>query len=132
MGTCGRCAIIPEDIPKAINTKHLCCITLNTKRCIPKYLHHYFLYHPVARDYLIRSAKGSIMSGLNMGIIKNLPVWLPDISKQHKIMTKLASLMGATTKAQNLYTQKLNDLKELKQSLLQQAFAGELTKEDAA
>ena len=31
-----------------------------------------------------------------------------------------------------LYTQKLNDLKELKQSLLQQAFAGELTKEDAA
>ena len=40
--------------------------------------------------------------------------------------------IGYVGKIEALYTQKLNDLKELKQSLLQQAFAGELTKEDAA
>ncbi|MEJ6581064.1 MAG: restriction endonuclease subunit S [Akkermansiaceae bacterium] len=69
---------------------------------------------------------------IEMDRLKVTPVSLPDYPQQKAIVTQLDALSDSIKQLEALYTQKLNDLKELKQSLLQQAFAGELTKEDAA
>ena len=126
MGTCGRCAIVPEAIPIAINTKHLCCITLDRSKCLPAYLHGYFLYHPIAQEFLVKRAKGAIMAGLNMGIIQELPVLLPPIERQKALIRALNSLHAETNRLAHLYEQKLAALEELKKSLLHQAFSGAL------
>ena len=127
MGTCGCCAIVPNDIPTAINTKHLCCITLDRSKCLPGFLHGYFLHHPVARQFLATRAKGSIMAGLNMGIIKELPLLLPPIAEQQSIIKKLDALSSETNRLEAIYQHKLTTLAELKQSILHKAFSGELT-----
>lgn len=122
MGTCGKCAVVPEDIPTAINTKHLCCITLDQRKCNPEFLHSYFLLHPTARNYLESRAKGAIMSGLNMGIIKELPVELPPI----EIQNEFSKLKQKVILQKTLMIKELSKLNELFQSLQNQAFSGTL------
>lgn len=127
MGTCGRCAVVPDDIPLAINTKHLCCITLDQTTCLPDFLHAYFLHDPRARGYLSSQAKGSIMEGLNMGIIADLPVVVPPLPIQADIIHRFDRLRQECTRLAGIQSQKLTALDELKKSLLHQAFTGKLT-----
>lgn len=126
MGTCGKCAVIPDDIPLAINTKHLCCITLDRTKSLPDYLHRYFLLSQTARAYLSAQASGSIMDGLNMGIIKGMPISVPPITAQGDVVGKIAKIEGGTRSIARRYKEQIADLDSLRQSLLQKAFAGEL------
>jgi type I restriction enzyme, S subunit len=122
MGTCGRCAIVPDDIPPAINTKHLCCITLDPAKCLSLFLHAYFLQHPIARKYLTQTAKGAIMSGLNMGLIKELPIPLAPIDLQREF----ARRVRAVEKLKMAQRASLAELDALFPSLQHRAFRGEL------
>jgi type I restriction enzyme, S subunit len=131
MGTCGRCAVVPANVPLAINSKHLCCITPDAKKCLPEFLHKLFLYHPRSQEFLASRAKGSIMAGLNMGIIKELPVRLPPIQVQREIVQRFEAISNEIGRLESLYRRKLAALSELKQSILQKAFAGELTGKEA-
>lgn len=122
MGTCGRCAIVPDDIPAAINTKHLCCITLDQSRCLPEFLHSHFLMHPDARRYLSQTTKGAIMDGLNTAIVKGLPITLPPIDLQQAFVDRIRAARAAKV----THTAHLAELDALFASLQRRAFRGEL------
>jgi type I restriction enzyme, S subunit len=133
MGTCGRCAIVPDSIEPAINSKHLCCITLDKNKCLPEFLHTYFLFHPSARAYLAAQSKGSIMDGLNMGIIQEMPIDLPSVQNQKAIGRHAEILRDMSNGLGEIYEKKCSRLAELRRALLHKAFSGQLTgKEEVA
>ena len=119
MGTCGRCAIIPNDIPTAMSTKHLCCITLDQDRCLPIYLHGAFLFHPFVRRQQRVATKGSIMDGLNMEIIKSLRIPLPPLRLQQKFV----ALVQRVEHLRAVQREALRQAEHLFQTLLHRAFS---------
>ena len=122
MGTCGRCAVLPDGIGTAINTKHFCCITLDHGKCLPEFMHAYFLEHPIARRYLERNAKGAIMSGLNMRIIKALPFPAAPLDLQHRF----AAIVQSVDQQRTRQRAHLAELDTLFASLQSRAFQGDL------
>jgi len=63
---------------------------------------------------------------LKLGMIKDLQIALPSIENQLTLAGNLDQAYEATERLESLYNHKLSALDELKQSLLHQAFAGEL------
>ena len=91
-------------------------------------------------DYLVRylsqshiqkylSTQGSsTMPALSFGQLRKVKVDFPPIPEQQHIVASLDKLSMEVQQLKKGYQQKLNSLDELKQSLLQKAFSGELTK----
>jgi type I restriction enzyme S subunit len=76
---------------------------------------------------------GNDRRGLNMPIIRNISFSFPkSLEEQQAIVRQLDSLRAETQKLEAVYQQKLVDLEELKKSILQKAFAGELTDKSIA
>jgi type I restriction enzyme S subunit len=70
---------------------------------------------------------GNDRRGLNMPLIRSIKFSYPkSILTQKEVIKKLDLLRSEIKRLESLYQQKLNDLEELKKSILQKAFNGEL------
>ncbi len=122
MGTLGRTAVIPDNIPSAINTKHLAAITLNKSMANPFFISFSFRTDPYILAQLKGKNRGAIMDGLNLTIIKEIKVKLPPIELQNKF----ASLYERVEKLKAIQTHSKIYTQNLFNSLMQSAFKGEL------
>ena len=122
MGTIGRSAVIPNDIPIAINTKHLAAITLDRKVANPIFLSYSIHSSPYILNQFKRKTRGAIMSGLNLTLIKETKLRRPPIELQERF----ASIHAQVDNIKFYYQQSLTDLENLYGALSQKAFKGEL------
>lgn len=118
MGTVGRSAVIPKDIPLAINTKHLACLTLKDELADPYFLANAFQIHPEIIAQMHMNSKGAIMDGLNLTIIKHLRFKLPPLELQKSFATFVHDIDEPKYKIQ----QSIDQLQLLFDSLMQKYF----------
>jgi type I restriction enzyme S subunit len=69
---------------------------------------------------------------LNQTMLNKIPIPFPSLKEQQSIVQKLDTLSSETKKLEVIYQQKIADLEELKKSVLQKAFAGELLSPEGA
>ncbi|MCX6351112.1 MAG: restriction endonuclease subunit S [Bacteroidetes bacterium] len=89
-----------------------------------------FLKYAIQSLTILKS--GSAIPQLTIPMIKGYSLPLPSLSEQKKIVNQLDTLATETKNLENIYQQKLNALEELKKSILQKAFSGELTENKKA
>lgn len=103
-------------------------VDLNTMALVPyKFINSDYLFHWFKQINLIKLSNGTSIPQINNYSFDNVFITYPtSLSKQKEIVDKLDTLLAETNKLESIYQQKLNDLEELKKSILQKAFNGEL------
>ena len=122
MGTTGRVAVAPLDLPVCMSTKHLCVLTLDRQVVDPYFLWGALRFDRKVRDQAKAASGGAIMEGWNMGIIKELEVRIPGIETQRRFRKIYEGAVAAKTKCLTL----LESSEQLFASLAQRAFSGVL------
>lgn len=79
-----------------------------------------------SRQKIYNLGTGATFPNVSSEMIKNFNVPIPDLNTQQAIVAKLDALSAETKRLEANYQKKIDDLEELKKSVLQKAFAGEL------
>jgi type I restriction enzyme S subunit len=81
-------------------------------------------------EQLKAMSQGSAYSALTIEKLKKYSISVPSVSEQKEIVKNLDELLNYQRRIDRKYKQKLIELEELKNSILQKAFSGELTQKE--
>lgn len=118
-GTLGQVGIIPSHslFDRYIISQSQMKLTVDRKKAIPDYIYHYLLSKR-AKSHLKIVTISTGVPHINLGIFKEYPILLPDISKQRIIVDNIALIDEAI----NLHNKHISISKSLQKSLINQIF----------
>lgn len=125
-GEMGRCAIVTSS-----EAGFLCgtgsFFIKSSEACNSSYLVRYLRSSSCVKK-LERIAGGAVMPNLSNKQLSKFKISVPSIDQQAEILLLVDELSSEVERVVDIYKRKLNYLDELKKSILQKAFTGELTK----
>jgi type I restriction enzyme, S subunit len=121
----GDCCVVKEDFKK-LNCANIVFARLKEGNVdfIDKYCQSV-----VGRKQLLGMSVGAAQGVINTKSVAELRIPVPSLKEQETIVRQLDALRAETQKLEAVYQKKIADLEELKKSILQKAFSGELRTE---
>lgn len=128
-GEMGRCAVVTEK-----EVGWLCgtgCFFIRPFKSVHSEFLSILLRTPFYKKEIEKIASGATMLNLSNKALGNLSISIPSLEIQKQILNNVVSIENEQIRLLEIYERKLILLKELKRSLLQKAFSGELTTSEA-
>jgi type I restriction enzyme S subunit len=125
IGTIGNPVIVDTDIEFAI--KNVALFKTSQSQS-PEYLRYY-----LSSDFVVKKmekdAKGATQKFVGLGYLRSFPIKIPEYEQQLNVVKDLERYERHTQKLLNSYRNKVSECVSLKNSILKQAFTGDLVKE---
>jgi type I restriction enzyme S subunit len=122
-GEMGRCGLVTKkEVGWFCGTGSL-YFRPDKKKVNPVFLYYNLSSEPV-KKYLDDNAGGTTMANLNLKIVNDIPISLPSIEEQQKIVQTIESRLSVADKMEESIIQSLQQAEALRQSILKKAFEG--------
>jgi type I restriction enzyme S subunit len=126
----GRTCVVPENVERALITKHVYRISVDQRLVLPYYLMNALRGSEAVLEQMGANIRGHTRPGINGEILKRLFVPIAPIQEQHEILRRLsfnlAWLQGMATE----FARAVQLLPKLDQAILAKAFRGELVPQE--
>ena len=99
----------------------------NEEQISKDFLYYFLKNREILRFVIHASSRAAGQDGVNKDALENYPIGLPTVDEQTAIVARLESIQLEAKSLEHHYRAKLADIDQLRQSLLQKAFAGELS-----
>lgn len=128
--TLGRVAIVPEGIKRGIINQAL--LKLTPKKNVSVHFLKHWLRSNIFQKIIFEYSGGAAIPNVpSAKILKDILIPFPSLKEQEKVVREIELMKSKTKKLETIYQNKINDLEELKKSVLQKAFAGKFKTEKA-
>jgi len=124
-GTTGTVSIAADELAGANVTRGIVPVLFNSS-LITQQFGYYVLQSRGVQKQIRDKTYGAALMQINIRDLRELLIPIPPLNEQESIANRLDMLSMETSLLQDVYRNKLWDLQYLHQSLLQQAFSGEL------
>lgn len=129
--TIWKTGIIPDELNWANLTENAIRLVYKNKQWVVNKYIYYFTISENFKHQAWLATRAVAMPKLAISRLKEIKIYLPNISRQHEIVSYLDTIFDKSKSLSLEYEAQIRDLEIMKQCLLEEAFAGRLILEEA-
>lgn len=126
--TIWKVCIVRSEFWRFTMQRSLSVLKINQEKVLPFFI-YYYLNSDFVQKELNDGANGAAQKWIYLNQIKEITIPLPPLHRQYEIVAHLDTVFDKSKALRSEYETQIQDLETLKQSLLEEAFAGRLVKE---